>query len=710
MKKNILLTILLFASLFSFSQVDLKIKKAEEYIASYRFADAKLIYEDLCFKDKINSKDFFKEYRNAALAGIKSNDFWFALKVYEKIEKESEFSFDDLYNLFKLRHFLGQYLKLYDLLNSELIAGATGPKKDFLMLNKSEKPWEKLSKDTLGSTIEITPFNSGTGDFGPVIVPNGISFSSHRNFSGKTANYDNRSFLDQYIYNDKLKTIKPVNDILSINHDGAAYYDQKNQIWYFSKNFKNLKENELTKTGIFIYDEKTNSEVEFPFNDRTYFIAQPFLSEDGLTLYFSSDMPGGLGGSDIWKSENLNGTWEKPVNLGPTINTFENEMFPYINVNDFYFASDGHLGLGGLDVFSSRMNEGQFDNVVNLGYPLNSYGDDFAVVFKNDGLTGYYTNNRKDFKFVDNIYTFKLNNLEINIVATILENLKGRKPIPQTLVLIKDENNKVIDSLVSDDNGVINFKAKKDKKYTFYLGDDDYENHQEIFSTFDLKNLDTIKRAILLNPKTVIVNTLVKDDKSGEPLANTAVQLRNTITNKVMEFETDSIGQLRLKLPRNGNYELLLTKKGFIDKLDSIKTYTRENEAKKEVLMTKIVAGTSFKIENVFYDFGKANLRPESTKELDKLSDFLLENDNIKVELSSHTDSRGGDAANQKLSQARAQSCVNYLLTKGIKKQNIVAKGYGETKLVNRCKNNVKCSDEEHQENRRTEIKILSVL
>jgi outer membrane protein OmpA-like peptidoglycan-associated protein len=177
-----------------------------------------------------------------------------------------------------------------------------------------------------------------------------------------------------------------------------------------------------------------------------------------------------------------------------------------------------------------------------------------------------------------------------------------------------------------------------------------------------------------------------------------------------MEFETDSIGQLRLKLPRNGNYELLLTKKGFIDKLDSIKTYTRENEAKKEVLMTKIVAGTSFKIENVFYDFGKANLRPESTKELDKLSDFLLENDNIKVELSSHTDSRGGDAANQKLSQARAQSCVNYLLTKGIKKQNIVAKGYGETKLVNRCKNNVKCSDEEHQENRRTEIKILSVL
>lgn len=121
------------------------------------------------------------------------------------------------------------------------------------------------------------------------------------------------------------------------------------------------------------------------------------------------------------------------------------------------------------------------------------------------------------------------------------------------------------------------------------------------------------------------------------------------------------------------------------------------------------MAGVSFKIENVFYDLSKATLRPESKIELDKLYEFLIKNDNVKVELSSHTDSRGSDASNQKLSQARAQSCVEYLISKGINTKNIVAKGYGETKLVNRCKNGVKCSEDEHQANRRTEIKILKV-
>jgi outer membrane protein OmpA-like peptidoglycan-associated protein len=132
-------------------------------------------------------------------------------------------------------------------------------------------------------------------------------------------------------------------------------------------------------------------------------------------------------------------------------------------------------------------------------------------------------------------------------------------------------------------------------------------------------------------------------------------------------------------------------------------------EARQDVSLEKIKAGTKFTIENVFYDFAKATLREESKSELDKLADFLLKNDNIKVELSSHTDSRGSDSQNQKLSQARAQSCVDYLLSKGVKKENIIAKGYGESKLVNRCKNGVNCSEEEHQANRRTEIKVLSV-
>ena len=128
---------------------------------------------------------------------------------------------------------------------------------------------------------------------------------------------------------------------------------------------------------------------------------------------------------------------------------------------------------------------------------------------------------------------------------------------------------------------------------------------------------------------------------------------------------------------------------------------------KKDIDLKYIAKGSTIAIENVFYDFGKATLRQESKVELDKLAEFLKENPKLKVELSSHTDSRGGDARNLVLSQQRAQSCVDYLISVGVNKNNIVAKGYGETKLINRCKNGVTCSEDEHQKNRRTEIKVL---
>lgn len=685
------------------------VKKADEYYNSYRYADAKTIYNELIFVYKIDVNKNTVIYRKAAYSGIKSNDYWFAEKVNTKLQTSENLTFDDAYNIFMLNLFLGQYDKLDEILNLDVVVKATGPKKEILNNYKKERSWETMLKDTLASTINFSNFNSGSGDFSPVLHPNGLAFSSRRNNYGPPSTFDNGSYIDQYMYSESSNEVKPLKGMQMKQHDGASFYDKANQVWYFSKNLKAAKKNQLTTTGIYIFDEKTGKEVAFPFNDPTYFVAQPYLSVDGKTLYFSSDMPGGFGRADLWKSTNENGTWSKPVNLGSSINTIEDEMFPYMNENNFYFASSGHVGLGGLDVFVSKIESNKFEKPQNLGYPLNSFGDDFALVLKEDGSNGYYANNRKDFAFIDNIYSFTLNNQQINFMATVLENLKERNPIKQMLVIVKDENNKVIDTLITDDRGVFNFKAKKDKKYTFFLGNEDYENHEEIFSTVDLKNSDTVKREILLNPKTVLVHTTAKDDKSGEILPNTKIQIQNKTTGEIKEVETDDKGVISVKLPRNNDYALMASKKGFIDELDSLSTKTKANEMDKVVLLEKIKAGTTFKIENVFYDFAKATLRPESKVELDKLADFLLKNDNIKVELSSHTDSRGSDAANQKLSQARAQSCVDYLLTKGIKTQNIVAKGYGETKLVNRCKNNVKCSEEEHQANRRTEIKILSV-
>jgi peptidoglycan-associated lipoprotein len=147
--------------------------------------------------------------------------------------------------------------------------------------------------------------------------------------------------------------------------------------------------------------------------------------------------------------------------------------------------------------------------------------------------------------------------------------------------------------------------------------------------------------------------------------------------------------------------------KSFLDDETKFKTESEGDKVIQLLLqLPQIKKGDKFKLENIFYDYNKSTLRPESTASLDKLAEFILEN-KLKIELSSHTDARGSDAYNQKLSQARAQSCVDYLIKKGVPKANIVAKGYGETQLLNRCKNGVTCTEEEHQSNRRTEIKIL---
>jgi outer membrane protein OmpA-like peptidoglycan-associated protein len=708
MMKNIKITLLviLLANLI-FAQ-DIRIKSAENYFNLNRFADAKIIYQELCLKDKINVNTYSQVYRNAAFSGLKVKDYWFVLSIYESFIKSSDFNFDDAYNYFMLENYLGRYEKFEDIFDLDVVKNGSGPKKDLLNQYQKQKPWEKLMQDTTSSVIQYLDFNSGKGDFSPLLHPEGMSFSSYRKDNGQVSVYDNLTFTNQFIFYKDSKKIKELKAISEKKHDGAAFYHAENKTWYYSKNLTPLKNNQVTKIGIYIYNEETKTEIGFPFNSNDYFVAQPFVTKDGLTMYFSSDMPGGIGKSDIWKSKYIDGTWSQPENLGAEINTIEDEMFPYIFENDFYFSSNGHLGLGGLDVFVASFKNEKFGTIQNLAYPFNSFGDDFSPVLVEDGERGYYTNNRKDYKFVDNIYRFKLNNKSVQIRGVILANTIKKEPLKGIKVVVRDENNIFIDTLESDENGIIDFKAKKEKSYTFLaLGNDDFDEKNEVISTFNLQSSDTIKKDILLNLKSVLVNVTIKDKISGELIEGANVEFKSPQFNNAIQ--SNSKGLVSVKIPRDLKLDLSISKKNYLDKLDEFSTKTLEKIIEKEVLLEKLTAGTTFKIENVFYDLGKATLRPESKIELDKLAEFLVKNDNVKVELSSHTDSRGSDASNQKLSQARAQSCVDYLLTKGINTSNIVAKGYGETKLVNKCKNNVKCSEEEHQANRRTEIKILSV-
>lgn len=368
-------------------------------------------------------------------------------------------------------------------------------------------------------------------------------------------------------------------------------------------------------------------EADFPYNKvQQYSLGHAVLSADEKTLYYASDMAGGIGGVDIWFSElQADGSWGSPKNAGPEINTKGDEMFPSVFGNTLYFSSNGRVGMGGLDIFKAKINSGQFSIAVNLGYPINSSSDDFAFVeaFADlQGSRGYLSSNRSGGVGSDDIYSYA---------------------------------------------------------YTA--------------------------------PKiTIILEGLTKDKATGAILTGTAVSLREEGGRIVSKDVTNEDGLVRFEVPANTKFRMLGEKSGYLSDSLAIAGIqaTRDTVVRYTLLLQPVFTkGTKFVLENIYYDFDKHNIRADAAKILDKLVATLRDNPTLRIELSSHTDSRGADSYNMKLSQRRAQSAVDYIVSRGIARDRLVAKGYGETRLVNRCGNGVQCSSAEHQANRRTEVEVL---
>jgi peptidoglycan-associated lipoprotein len=376
-------------------------------------------------------------------------------------------------------------------------------------------------------------------------------------------------------------------------------------------------------------------------------IAHPAISKDGLTLYFVSDMDGsiktpeGKNSKDIWMvtRTDVNSKWGAPVNLGQPINTPGDEVFPYVHADGtLYFSSNGHLGMGGLDIFKARKTEtGQWE-IENMKYPINSSSDDFGIVFENDRESGYFSSSRKG-KGDDDIYSFLLPPLKFSIVGTV--------------------RNEKTDEVISD----------------------------------------------------ALVKSIGSDG----------------IT---LETNTTKDGSFHFTLKPGTDYVFIAEKKGFLKgkERESTKGITQSTEFKTQIYLASVEI--PIELENIFFDLDKADLRPESMVSLDRLVETLNDNPTIVIELGSHTDYRATDEYNNDLSKRRAQSVVNYLIEKGIARDRLVAKGYGESmpKVVDKKDNEAypflpvgtklteqyitSLSDVDQQEmanflNRRTEFKVL---
>lgn len=501
------------------------------------------------------------------------------------------------------------------------------------------------TKVTLENQAEL---NSISSDWAATNYQNGIVFTSDRSnalqrskgikpflkFDGarlpdrKQYGWTGNGYLSLYLKQSKDSVSLFPLELPEGYHVGPASFTSDGNTMFFAlTEIPPVIKDKLTTINIGIYSSNKNAEgkwgrpVAFQHNKLAkYNLGDPFISADGNRLYFSADMPGGLGGLDIYYVDKT-GTenWSAPINL-KQVNSGGNERSPFIDKNGaFYFSSDGWIGMGGLDVYEWVKKDEDSGVIRNLGYPLNSAQDDFAFSLSNTSSQGYLSSNRAGGEGSDDIYTFDKR-------ALLVFKLKGK--------------------------------------------------------VYDKNNNKPLNGALL---------TLAAQD------------------GKQIKVETNPEGSFSFDLDADTDYSLLVEKTPYasVNRSLSTKGLTKSALIEKDLFLELVGLDKTIRIENIYYDFDKSNIRPDAAIELDKLVHILQENPAIKIELGSHTDSRGSDDYNQALSQKRAEAAVAYIISKGIDKTRIEAKGYGEQQLLNHCKNGVACSPDEHQLNRRTEFKII---
>ena len=665
--------------------------------------------------------------RLLAYSSYKISDYQEAESYFKELIKDYDHSPEDVYNYSQVLKYNEKYKEADIWL--EKYAGLNVKDTRIVRQFDTESKINAL-KETERYEIKELGFNSKYSDFGAALYNGKLYFASSREVSnvvGMRYAWNETPFLDVYKINNpdeagfvSAEALKrPVNSRfhdgpVCINKDGSEMFLTRNGMFYYlpkkgNDGISHLKILSYTKNK----RGKWTKPHEMPFNSKEYSTGHPSLSIDGQRLYFSSDMPGGFGGTDIYYVVRNDSGWSAPINMGSDINTEGNEMFPFIHASGFlYFSSDGHLGLGGLDLFVAKQ-KGESYTVKNMGSPINSEMDDFAILMDETGSNGYFSSNRPGGKGSDDIYKFSVINpvtFDLILKGTVTDKETGDELKDVVVKLESTEDPKL---LKTQDQGTFSFDISPDITYLINLEKVGYNTYMAELKPADMK----IKNGIIEYP-VVLKKELpygiygnVFLEKTMEKIPGVKLTIIKT-GGEPFDVYSDESGEFRVKLEKATTYELVFEKEGFFTKRVPYSTVDREpgyvnvNEFVNLVL-EKIEMNKTIEIPNIYYDVSKWDIRPDAAVELDKVVQFLNDNPKIKIELGSHTDSRGSATSNQSLSQKRAQSAVDYIVNKGIASARISAKGYGESKLKNRCADGIKCSEEEHQENRRTEIRIV---
>jgi outer membrane protein OmpA-like peptidoglycan-associated protein len=541
----------------------------------------------------------------------------------------------------------------------------------------------------------------------------------------------NLPFYDMFISNivDTVQLDEPQLLAWDINHEyneGPATFSADGEFMVFtSTTYDSEGVKRLKLVSSVINSKGWGAPVELPFNNISYSVGHPTLSYDGRTMYFASDMPGGFGGVDLYKvSRTVEGVWGYPENLGANINTKDNDMFPFVHNNGLlFFASNGRGGLGGLDVFVANLTAGS-SSVEALPAPINSAGDDFSFILAENQKTGFFSSNREGGQGDDDLYSFT-NNEEFQssiILKGVITDAQGM-PLSGTTVLLKDEQGNIVATSVCDADCPFNFNVEPGKKYTIEASKEGYFTTIEEVSVTE--NDKVIERNIKL-PKAVKMALIgrVTDKGTGNPIPFAKVTVFDNSTKKKEIYTSDANGSFRhlmndKKLGENAVIDIKLEADKYLSVTRTYRrTLDREGDydlnLESNMKMDKIQTGITrledlVDLNPIYYDLASAEIRLDAALELDKIVSVMNINPTMEIELGSHTDARGGDMENQTLSHLRAENAAEYIKMRISNPSRIYGKGYGETKPLNKCKNGVKCSEEEHQKNRRTEFKIIKM-
>jgi outer membrane protein OmpA-like peptidoglycan-associated protein/tetratricopeptide (TPR) repeat protein len=478
--------------------------------------------------------------------------------------------------------------------------------------------------------VKSIDINSDKSDFGALLMDNTIYFTSARNSNSKIYSWTKEPFLDIFKANlnedGTISNILLIKEINSKYHDGSVSISRDGSTMYFTSD--SFRENsfekdkasklKLGRNNIFsakFVNGKWDEITSLPFNSKDYSTGNPSISKDGKTLYFSSNMPGSIGGVDIWKvAISETGSYGTPENLGKSVNTEGNESFPFITSdNVLYFSSDAKQGLGAMDVYKIDLTKNS--EAKNLGKPVNSEKDDFAFTINENKNIGFVASNRNG-----NDDIFKLIpvcNYEVNAIVT---NANSGEILAEANVSILDDKSNIISTIKSNNKGEVSFTVDCEKTFTIQA---------------------------------------IKDGFEGNSFAVIASN-----------------------------------KKGGSIKIDAVLKPISEIITEKEV-----------KLNPIFFEYNNSNITQQGAFELDKLVQIMKNNEKLIIFVKSHTDNRGTDEFNILLSDKRAKSTIQYVISNGIDPNRISGKGFGETEPKVDCKEN--CTEESHEQNRRSEFLIV---